>query len=250
MERKQVVCGNWKMHKTSQEAVDYINRLAPLVTASKSNVLLSVPFTSITKAVSAAQNTKITIGAQNVHPELEGAFTGEISSIMLRAEGADFVVIGHSERRQLFKETDEFINKKVIRSLEDDLIPILCVGETAKQRKENQTEKLLQDQIEKGLKNIPESGVQDLIIAYEPVWAIGTGHVATPEMAQEAHAFIRKLLTSVFSKKVAQKIPILYGGSVKPDNFKKIIEQKDIDGALVGGASLEPEAFAQIVNLG
>lgn len=250
MERKTVIAGNWKMYKSSDEAVDFIHQLAPLVTSSKAHVFLGVPFISITRAVEAAHNTNVMIGAQNMHFEREGAFTGEVSSFQLRSEGVDFVILGHSERRQLFKETDSMINKKVIRALKDDLIPILCIGETGEHRDEGKTESVLEEHLINGLKGIPTEEGEKIIIAYEPVWAIGTGKVATPEMAQKEHKHIRNVLASIFGKKVSEKIPILYGGSVKPTNIKGLIEQADIDGALVGGASLEAVSFAQIVNAG
>jgi triosephosphate isomerase len=250
MERKTVIAGNWKMYKSSAEAVEFIQELAPLVISAKAHVFLGVPFISIGKAAEASRNTNIIIGAQNMHFEEEGAFTGEISSLQLRSEGADFVILGHSERRQIFKETDTMINKKVVRALKDDLIPILCIGETEEHRDQGKTADVLEEHLINGLKNIPTKEAEKIIIAYEPVWAIGTGKVATPEMAQKEHQHIRKVLGSLFGKSVSEKIPILYGGSVKPTNIKGLIEQKDIDGALVGGASLKAESFAQIVNAG
>lgn len=250
MERKTVIAGNWKMFKTSQEAVDFIHQLIPLVSASRAKVFLAVPFTALSKAISAAQGTNIVIGAQNMHSEREGAFTGEISSLMLKAEGADFVLIGHSERRHIFNEQDAFINQKLLRALKDDLIPVLCIGETAEEREANSTDCILEDQLRKGLLDVPVNEAENIVVAYEPVWAIGTGNVATSAMAQKEHQFIRGVLASLFGKRVSEKIAIVYGGSVKPTNIKGLIEQEDIDGALVGGASLEPKSFAQIVNLG
>lgn len=250
MERKTVIAGNWKMFKTGQEAVDYIHQLIPLVSGSQARVFLGVPFTALGKALSAAQGSNIVIGAQNMHAEQEGAFTGEISSLMLRSEGVDFVILGHSERRHIFGEDDAFINAKVIRALKDDLIPILCIGETIEDREAKKTCAVLEEQLRKGLSNVPAKEAENLVVAYEPVWAIGTGKVATPEMAQEEHQFIRKVIAELFGKRVSEIVPIVYGGSVKPTNIKGLIEQEDIDGALVGGASLDPKSFAQIVNLG
>lgn len=248
MNRQKIIAGNWKMHKTVQEAVDFIHLLTPKVTASKALVFLAVPFTAIGHASAAAGNTNIIIGAQNMHSDTQGAYTGEISSLMLREQGAEFVILGHSERRHIFLETDAFINLKVIRALQDDLIPILCVGETEHQREQNLTHKVLKEQIEKGLHKIPEQDVTKVVLAYEPVWAIGTGKVATPQIAQEAHHHCRNCLSALFSKSVANKISILYGGSVKPENIASLVSQEDVDGALVGGASLDPKIFSEIIN--
>lgn len=250
MERKTIVIGNWKLHKTAKEAQEFIQALSSKVSASKAKVLLAVPFTAITKACQEAEHTNIVIGSQNISNEVKGAFTGEISSIMLKAEGADFSLIGHSERRHIFFEDDKLLNKKVLRALEDDLMAVFCIGETDEERHGGLTEKVLEKQLKEGLKNVPAQELENLVVAYEPVWAIGTGHVATTEMAEEAHKHIRKVLGTLFGKTNADKISILYGGSVKPDNIRGIIEQENIDGALVGGASLEVDSFAQIVNLG
>lgn len=248
MSREIIIAGNWKMNKNQQEAEIYIRALAPLVALSKVSVYLAVPFTAIESSVRAAKKTNIVIGAQNMHDAALGAFTGEISGSMLRASGAEFVIIGHSERRHLFLESDEFINKKVLRSLIDDLIPILCVGEMEQEREANLTFPVIERQIKEGLKNISGEDINRCAIAYEPVWAIGTGKTATPLQAEEVHQFIRELLSDLFGKKVANKISILYGGSVKPENTKELIQQDDIDGFLVGGASLEVLSFAKIIN--
>lgn len=236
--------GNWKMHKTEKETIAFIEELAPLVAASNVKVYLAVPFTVISSAVRAAEKTNIIIGAQNMNDAQKGAFTGEIAACMLKAAGAEFVLLGHSERRHIFKESDEFINSKVLRALKDDLMPILCVGETEQQREENQTEEVLIRQLHEGLKKV--ENFEKLMIAYEPVWAIGTGKTATAEIAQKAHHFIRKNLKEAFN--VSIHVPILYGGSVKPENIKELVKEQDIDGALVGGASLEAKVFYKIIE--
>jgi triosephosphate isomerase len=246
--KKSMVIGNWKMYKTVSETVAFIKELAPLVENSNAEVCLAVPFTSITAAVEAAKDTNIVIGAQNMNDASEGAFTGEIAAIMLKEIGAEFVLLGHSERRTLFHETDPYINRKVIKALEDDLTPVLCIGETAAEREENKTEEVLQRQLEECLSGVGEEPASKLVIAYEPVWAIGTGKTATPQMAEEAHAFIRKCLTKQFGKKIAQGLSILYGGSVKPDNMAALMQEKNIDGALVGGASLQVKNFSAIIQ--
>ena len=247
MARKTIIAGNWKMYKTGSEAVDYINELAPLVTSSDPEVFLAVPFTGIHQAAVAASKAHIRIGAQNMFYEEEGAFTGEVSALMLKDSGADFVIIGHSERRQYFHEDNSIINKKVLHAIKNDLLVILCVGESLSERNADKTEEVLHSQLVEGLKGIPSDFV-DFVIAYEPVWAIGTGVSATPEIAQKNHSFCRRVLAEMISKNHAEKIPILYGGSVKGENIKMLMEQKDIDGALVGGASLDPKSFEKIVN--
>jgi triosephosphate isomerase (TIM) len=248
MAREIIAAGNWKMNKTILESTNFIKALAPLVATSRASVFLAVPYTAIYAAKEAAEESNIIIGGQNLSPEQEGAFTGEISAIMLEDAGAEFVLVGHSERRHLFLEKDELIHRKVIRALKDDLRPILCIGETLEERENKQTEAVLDRQIEKGVKGVPLEDVERLILAYEPVWAIGTGKSATPEIAEEAHHFCRQCLSKHFGKSVAHNISILYGGSVKSDNVQKLIEKDNIDGVLVGGASLEEKSFAEIVN--
>lgn len=248
MTREKIIIANWKMHKDRPQAIDFVRNLIPLVQSSLSKVYIAAPFTCIASSAKAAEKTNIVIGAQNMHAEHEGAFTGEVSSWMLREVGAEFVILGHSERRHVFGEKDELINAKVTRALQDDLIPVLCIGETLNERKDGAVDRVLQQQIHQGLKGIPKAESNQIIIAYEPVWAIGTGQVATPEIAQEAHEVCRKALAELFSTQHAQQMPILYGGSVKPSNISDLMDQKDVDGALVGGASLEFESFAQIVN--
>lgn len=248
MARDLIVIGNWKMYKTSREADDYIERLLPKIEGCKTSVFLAVPFTSIASAAAAAKHAKLEIGAQNMNDSRDGAFTGEIAALMLKEAGATFVLLGHSERRHIFGETDEFIHRKILRALQDELRPVLCVGETLEEREAGLTEEVLQRQIDKALSGLPEEKTEKLILAYEPVWAIGTGKNATPEIAQETHAFCRKCLSDFYGKRKAGKISILYGGSVKPDNVQGIVSQKDIDGVLVGGASLSPESLADIIQ--
>lgn len=248
MSRDLIVIGNWKMHKTAREAIQAIEQLVPNIQGYSARVLLALPFTAIAPAAFALKQTNIWIGAQNMHDAREGAFTGEISSLMLKEAGARFVLLGHSERRQLFGETDEWIGRKIVRALQDDLQVIFCVGETLEEREEGRTEEVLQRQIRVGLELVPKEQAKNIMLAYEPVWAIGSGKSATPKLAEEVHAFCRKCLREQFGKAKADLIPILYGGSVKPDNVKQLVLQKEIDGVLVGGASLDPEVFAQIIQ--
>lgn len=250
MARDQIIVGNWKMYKTALEASTYLEDLIPLVEGSKAKLFLAVPYTSIAATAKAAGDTNILIGAQNMNDASEGAFTGEIAALMLKEAGAQFVLLGHSERRNLFGETDEFIQRKVVRALQNDLIPILCIGETLHERESNETKDALQKQIQACLETISKEDAAKLILAYEPVWAIGTGKTATPEIAQEVHAFCRDTLSELFGKEVSDRIPIIYGGSVNTRNVSQLIAQADIDGVLVGGASLDPETLAQIANAG
>ncbi len=246
--RKIYCIANWKMYKTAREATDYIEHLLPLIEDFKENIYLSVPYTSIAAASSFAKKTKIVIGAQNMNDAKEGAFTGEIAGLMLKEAGAYFVIIGHSERRSLFGETDEFIHKKVIRALQDDIQPILCVGETLEERNSGTMKKVLQRQISIALSNVPKSSSDKLILAYEPVWSIGTGKTATPKIIDEAHAFCREVISELFGKKGANGISIVYGGSVKVENVSEIMKGENVDGVLVGGASLDVREFAKIVH--
>jgi len=246
MARKIVVVGNWKMYKTAREATDYIEELLPKVAGCKAKLYLAVPFTSIAPAAAFAKETPLVIGAQNMNDARDGAFTGEIAGLMLKEAGAAFVLLGHSERRQVFGENDPLIHRKVLRALADDIEPILCVGETLKEREAGKTEEVLKRQIETALDGVPTEDAGRLILAYEPVWAIGTGKTATPQIAQEAHAYCRSILGALFGKRKASTISILYGGSVKHDNASQLILQKDIDGVLIGGASLDPQHFATI----
>lgn len=248
MSRELIVIANWKMYKTAREAADFIELLAPKIEGCKSRVLIAVPFTSIAPASACAKHLGVIIGAQNMNDAREGAFTGEIAALMLKEAGASFVILGHSERRRLFGETDELIHRKVLRAIQDDLQPVLCVGETLSERNEGQTENVLQLQIETALADVPKTEADKLILAYEPVWSIGTRHTAAPKHVEEAHAFCRKSLESLFGKRIAKKIPILYGGSVNPDNVKELVSLNDVDGVLVGGASLDPDSLSAIVQ--
>ncbi len=246
--RKVYVIANWKMYKTAREATDYIEHLLPLLVDPIENIYLSVPYTAIAAASSFAKQTKIVIGAQNMNDAKEGALTGEIASLMLKEAGAHFVILGHSERRSLFNETNEFIHKKVIRALQDDIQPILCVGESLEERNSGAMEKVLKEQISIALAGVPKSSVEKLILAYEPVWAIGTGKTASFDMIEEAHAFCRQVLAELFGHKAANAVSVVYGGSVKVDNVAKIMKEKNVDGVLVGGASLDAQEFAKIVH--
>ena len=246
--RPIVIAGNWKMHKTIKEATQFIRELAPRVQESSVNVLLAVPYTAIYAAAKESEGTNIMIGAQNLHEINQGAFTGEISAEMLKEAGAKFVILGHSERRHLYAETDESINKKVQRALQNLLLPIVCVGETLDQRETGKTNEVIHSQINTCLKGLTADQVAKLILAYEPVWAIGTGKTATPDMAQRTQHFCRTIIAETWSQEVAEKMIIQYGGSVKPENAKSLLDQPDIDGLLVGGASLEVDSFSKIIN--
>ncbi|MGA3294958.1 MAG: triose-phosphate isomerase [Candidatus Acidiferrales bacterium] len=247
--RRPVIAGNWKMYKTGAETRAFFEAFQPLVAASKHcDIVVAPPFTALSAAVEAARGSAIRIAAQNLHWEREGAFTGEISARMLVEAGCRSVIIGHSERRQYFGETDESVNRKTKAALEADLTPIVCVGETLSEREGNLTETVLKRQFEKGFAALTGAQFSRILIAYEPVWAIGTGRTATPEMAADAHRYIRDLAANQFTPEQASALRILYGGSVKPDNIKGLMAQEGIDGALVGGASLDPKSFAAIVN--
>jgi triosephosphate isomerase len=243
--RKPIIAGNWKMYKTESEAVDFAKKLKPLVCdVGDRAIVICPPFPALSKVADEIRQCNIALGAQNLHWEDEGAFTGEVSAPMLKAVGCTYVIIGHSERRQYFGETDETVNKKLKAALKHHLLPIICIGETLAQREKNETFKVIETQVLNGFKGLATSDWQQVTIAYEPVWAIGTGQTATPEQAQEVHKFIRGLLP----KDVANDIRILYGGSVKPENIKELMAQSDIDGGLVGGASLKVESFVKLVK--
>lgn len=246
--RKKIIAGNWKMNKTGEEARDYIEHLKAFLVPHQAEVLLAVPFTAISVAREAAKGSSIKIGAQNMNAASSGAFTGEIAARMLIEAGAEFVLLGHSERRQLFHETDEIVNNKLKRALEENLTPIVCLGETLGQRETDLTELTLERQIKGSFKEIIDADMSSLIIAYEPVWAIGTGKTASPQEAQQAHHFIRQTLAKNWSEVVAEQVPILYGGSATPGNARELLKEEDVDGLLVGGASLQPETFAQIIE--
>lgn len=247
--RKKLIAGNWKMNKTPGDGVALVRDIVAAVgKQSDVEVVVCPPFTGLESAGKALEGSNVKLGAQNMHFEASGAFTGEIAAPMLRAIFATHVILGHSERRTLFGETDELVNKKVLAALKNQLRPIFCVGETLQEREGGATLKVVQTQVEKGLEGVSKELAPTVIIAYEPVWAIGTGKVATTEQAQEVHAFIRGLLTKLFTEAVAQKVRILYGGSMKPANAPELLAQKDIDGGLIGGASLEARSFVELVN--
>lgn len=243
-----LIVGNWKMYKTMKEARDFIVELEPFVMKCEAKVMLAVPFTALSTAVEASRKSRVAIGAQNMHDAPEGAFTGEISAIMLKEAGAQFVILGHSERRQLFNESNEFIQRKVKSALKAGLTPILCVGETEKEREAGKTEQVLLKQLSDCLKELSSEEAERTILAYEPVWAIGTGKTATPEIADQAHAFCRKFYQDKWGEELAKKCTILYGGSVKPESAEALLEMPNINGALVGGASLKVASFVQIIN--
>lgn len=248
MNRIPLIAGNWKMYKTTSEAQSFISALGKEIATTSRLVCLAVPFTSIEAAVEAATSTPMTIGAQNMHDQIEGAFTGEISARMLNGSGASFVLLGHSERRQYFGESNALICRKLQLALQEGIIPFLCIGELLKDRESGNYEKVLKSQLEECLQGISSAQAAQLVIAYEPVWAIGTGKTATPEIAQAVHYYIRQWLEGRFGEGYAEKISLLYGGSVKPDNIASLMEQMDIDGVLVGGASLDVKSFSKIVN--
>jgi triosephosphate isomerase len=246
--RKKLIAGNWKMNKT---AADGVALAQELVTAagkqSAVEVVVCPPFTALESVAKALDGSLLKLGAQNLHPEPFGAFTGEVSAPMLRALFVTHVILGHSERRQYFAETDAFINLKTLAALKHQLRPILCVGETLAEREAGTTLKVVQTQVERGLEGVSKEQAAGLVVAYEPVWAIGTGKVATAEQAQEVHAFIRGLLGKLFTEPVAARVRILYGGSMKPANAAELLGQKDIDGGLIGGASLEARGFLELI---
>ncbi len=246
--RKIVVAGNWKMNKTPAETTTLINELKPLVKDSASDVIVCVPFTNLYAAVEACKGSNIKVGAQNMYFEESGAFTGEIAPSMLTELGVEYVIIEHSERRQYFAETDETVNKKVIKAFEHKLIPIICVGESLEEREQGVTFEIVAKQTKVALGSLTADQVKSLIIAYEPIWAIGTGKTATSDQAQEVCAVIRKTVAEVFGKDAADAVTIQYGGSVKASNAAELFAKKDIDGGLIGGASLKAEDFNGIVN--
>ena len=246
--RKKVIAGNWKMNMLPDQTIKYIEELTPLVKNSDAEVILCVPYTDLFYALLTAQNTNIKIGAQNMHWKEKGAYTGEISGQMLKSIGVEYVIIGHSERRQYFAETDETVNLKVKSALENNLKPIICVGETLEQREHGETEKIIESQIKLALKDLTKEQIRAIIIAYEPVWAIGTGKTATPEEANNVIKYIRKQIKELYNEEIAENIIIQYGGSVKASNAEELFNMSDIDGALVGGASLNFKEFSEIVN--
>jgi triosephosphate isomerase len=248
--RPKIIAGNWKMFKTPEESKELINGIKSKLTfpLGHAKAIVCPPFTSLSLVQSLLAGSPVALGAQNMYLEDEGAFTGEISPKMLRAVGCTYVILGHSERRQYFSETNEFINKKARKAIASGLVPIICVGETLEQREKNITDQIVTSQIKGVLKEIGSAEVESLIIAYEPVWAIGTGKTATPAQAQEVHLLIRKVIGQMFSWATAERVVIQYGGSVKPENSRELLSQPDIDGALVGGACLKADSFIAIVE--
>lgn len=248
--RTKVIAGNWKMHNDLNQTEELINSLKVLLKDKKVNcdVIICPPFTSLSEASKLIEGSNIKLGAQNMHFEDNGAFTGEVSASMLKSVGCEYVILGHSERRIIFNESDDMINRKIKKALEQKLKPIFCVGELLKEREDGITNDVVKNQVSKGLEGISGDDMKNIIIAYEPVWAIGTGKTATPDQAQEVHRFIRELISQKFSQSVGANMVIQYGGSVKPDNAKELLSQKDIDGALVGGACLKADSFIGIIE--
>ena len=247
--RKPLIVGNWKMNNTTVESIDLTDRLKKAVENIKGvEIVVVPPFTSLDKVRGAIKGSNIKLGAQNLFWEDKGAYTGEVSPLMIEDLGCEYVIIGHSERREYFKESDEIVNKKIKAALRNKLKAIVCVGESLKEREEDKTMQVIESQVKKGLQGLSLSEAKELIIAYEPVWAIGTGRNATPAQANEVHTYIRKLVSQIFNEGIASNIKILYGGSVKPSNSAELMSEKEIDGALVGGASLEADSFAEIVR--
>ncbi len=246
---KMIIAGNWKMNKDLDEAVQLAEKLKKgLKNKNKVEVVICPSFTNLSAVNEIIKDSDIKLGAQNIYTEDKGAYTGEISPSMLKSVGCKYVIIGHSERRQYFKETNQFLNKKIKVALENNLTPIYCVGETLEQREAGKVEKVIKEQIEEGLQGITAEDLRKMVIAYEPVWAIGTGKTATPQQANDVHVYIRKLLVSMSKASVAEQISILYGGSVTPESSSELMSKSDIDGALVGGASLKVDSFMEIIN--
>ena len=249
MSRRRVIAGNWKMYKTLAETRAFFSAFAPLVASAKHcDIVIAPPFTAVSAAAESAKNSNIAIAGQNVSWSKEGAFTGEVSAAMLAEAGCRFVIIGHSERRQLFRESDDNVAKKTLMALASGLTPIVCVGETQEERDGGLTEEVLKRQFSGGPGALTAEEFSRILIAYEPVWAIGTGRTATPEIAADAHRILRRCAGEMFSVSLASELRILYGGSVKPDNIQGLMAQEELDGALVGGASLDAKSFASIVN--
>ncbi|WP_296646675.1 triose-phosphate isomerase [Romboutsia sp. 13368] len=245
--RKPIIAGNWKMYKTIAEALEFVHDIKDRVNNNEVEAVICAPFTLLKDLKEATKGTDIKIGAQNMHFEEKGAFTGEISPLMLKELDMDYVIIGHSERRQYFNETNETVNKKVLKALEVKIDPILCVGETLEEREAGNTKNVCKVQVEKGLENVSKEDLAKVVIAYEPRWAIGTGKTATSEDANDVIAYIRQVVANLYGD-LANEVRIQYGGSVKPSNVAEIMNQSDIDGALIGGASLEANDYVKLVN--
>jgi triosephosphate isomerase len=247
--RKKIMAGNWKMYKTPEQTATFFRDFLPMIsTHSRDEIVICPPFVDLQTAVASARGSNVSIGAQNLHWEKEGAFTGEISAVMLTAIQVTHAIIGHSERRQYFNETDDTVNRKLETALENGLTPIVCVGEVLEEREAGLTEDVLRRQCVRAFNGISAKKAAKLVVAYEPVWAIGTGKTATPQMAADAHAVIRHEVEKAFGQDFAEKLRILYGGSVKPENVTALMSETDIDGALVGGGSLDPACFSKIVQ--
>ena len=250
--RKPIIAANWKLNKGPSDTEDFIksfeSRLSDLPKGV--DIVIAPPFVSLPKATELLAHSKVRVSAQNMSEKDNGAFTGEVSAIMLKEIFVNYVILGHSERRAIYGESNELINSKILKALEVELKPIFCIGETLQEREDGKLEEILRNQLTEGMKNVTEKQALDTVIAYEPVWAIGTGVTASPQQAQDAHEFVRSVLTDLYGISVSEKIRIQYGGSVKPDNAAELLGQKDIDGALVGGASLEAASFAELVKNG
>jgi len=247
--RRVIIAGNWKMYKTIDESIELVNLLKrALVDINEIEIVVCPPFTSLSDVREAIMDTNIKLGAQDCYWEKEGAFTGEVSCAMLKSAGCAYVIIGHSERRQYFGETNETVNRKAKAALKEGLKPIVCVGERIEERKAGRTFDVVKDHVANSLAGLTKEEMLKTVIAYEPVWAIGTGLTATKEQAEEVHKYIRELLKKMYDDDLAKAVRIQYGGSVKPENIKELISQEDVDGALVGGASLKADSFSQIVK--
>lgn len=248
--RKKIIAGNWKMNKTGVEAASFARDLKiKTLSINKTEIIVCPPFTALSPVQEIVKDSRIKMGAQNVHWEAAGAYTGEISAEMIENAGCRYVIIGHSERRQFFGETNQTVNKKIKQTLTTSLSPIVCIGETLQQRQEGQTKEIVKKQIFEGLVDLSLSQMERIVFAYEPVWAIGTGLTATPEQAEEAHQFIRELIAGLFNSQAAELAHILYGGSAKPDNIKELLSQQHIDGGLIGGASLKVDSFVAMIKI-
>ncbi len=247
--RRPLIAGNWKMNKNSAESIELVSQLREMVSdVEEVEIVVAPPYTALGSVADAIKGSNIFLAAQNVFWEESGAFTGEVSPLMLKDIGCQYAIVGHSERRQYFSENNETVNRRLKAALKTSLIPIVCIGEVLEEREAEKTLSVIEQQLKEGLNGLSPDEMEKVVIAYEPVWAIGTGKTATPDQAQEVHQFIRKMITQIFSEGVAEGARILYGGSVKPDNIDQLMSQKDIDGALVGGASLKADSFARIVK--
>lgn len=247
--RARMIVANWKMYKTIDQALEFIDTIAPIAQNSSYEILLAVPFTAIQAAAEKAKGTKVIIGAQNMNDASEGAFTGEVAGVMIKDAGAKFVILGHSERRTYFHESNDFINRKVKRALQSGLQPIVCIGETFEQRQNEQAHDVVKSQIEQCLAGIEKEHYEMVVLSYEPLWAIGTGLPATSEIVNEVHHYCREVIKEMWGEEHAEKMPILYGGSVNPRNAADFLHIADVDGLLIGSASLQAESFAKIIEV-